>query len=123
MMAGGHGGGHGGWGGGHGGWGGGRRGWGGGHGGWGGGRRGWGGRGRHWARLHSGAFRRPAWWNTEFYGYPWWYWWRDNPSLANQWVANYPGYCEWCAICDNLDPDASSDFCAGCEANCPRPLL
>lgn len=74
---------------------------------------------RHWHLLHRRPFRQPVWWNYTFDGRPWWSWWQTNPALANSWVVNYPGYCDWCALCDNLDPDSSSDYCASCELYCP----
>ena len=78
-------------------------------GGWGGGRR-WG----HWGRRGW-----PAWWNRDFYGYPWWTWWEYDPVLADSWVINEPGYCKWCELCASLDPANTSDLCKACAVNCP----
>ncbi len=93
---------------------------GGGRGSWGrGGRGGWHGGRRHWNLLNSRSFRRPVWWDTYYDGRPWWQWWRDDPIYANSLIVGQPGYCDWCSLCDNLDPYGTSDFCANCEANCP----
>jgi hypothetical protein len=76
-----------------------------------------------WRRFHSGRFSHPTWWNNVFNGQPWWWWWYEDPIYANSLIVKYPGYCEWCAVCDNLDPDGSSAMCANCEANCPYGSL
>lgn len=56
-------------------------------------------------------------------GRPWYYWWYWNPIYANSLVDRHPDYCEWCDLCDNLDPDGALDMCANCEKNCPlRPV-
>ena len=56
----------------------------------------------------GGGYSVSAWWYTDFGGYPWWYWWQTNPIYANSLVARYPGYCDWCAYYDSLDPDGST---------------
>ena len=75
-------------------------------------------RGEH--RLWQGSRHRRPWAHGGYGGNPaWWYWWQASPVYA----MGYPGYCDWCAHCDNLDPDETSQLCASCKLNCPYGLL
>jgi hypothetical protein len=64
--------------------------------------------------------RRAPWWESQQSGRPWWYWWQIQPEAGDSWIINYPGYCQWCSLCDSgAGADAQSPFCQGCQANCP----
>ena len=67
-------------------------------------------------RSYRRGYRRPINWGRSYYGQPIW---------TNSLLVGYPAYCDFCDVCDTVDPYATTDYCAKCEANCPsvRGLL